>query len=285
LPENHHNPENGIINISDQAIDDEADSRQGMSLGDHINELRFRLIRVILAVSAVFVFCMIFYKSVWKWALYPREVTAQILDKKPEDVVPLQFLTPWDGLSSVAGLSIKLALLVALPIILAEIWLFVIPGLRHSEKRALGFILSAGSVLSITGALIAFFYAAPVGLAFLTEFNHSLEGTVTTFTAKSYFGFISMACLGFALAFETPLVMMALTWTGLITPQSISKYWRHSVLAISIIGALFTPPDPATMLMLAGCLLVLYFLGYLLSRAVYNKNKKIDGELSEIGEE
>ena len=88
-----------------------------------------------------------------------------------------------------------------------------------------------------------------------------------------------MACLGFGVAFETPLVMMALAKVGLITPAGIIKYWRHAMLAMVVLGAILTPPDPFTQILLASILVVLFFIGYLLACWVSPGYGKQDSEM------
>jgi sec-independent protein translocase protein TatC len=89
-----------------------------------------------------------------------------------------------------------------------------------------------------------------------------------------YFGFLTMACFGFGVCFETPLVMLALAWAGLITPEGVIKYWRHAVLTMVVLGAVFTPPDPVTQIMLASMMAGLFFLGYWLMKLVVNRKEE-----------
>lgn len=257
-----------------------------LSLGEHLDELRARLIRVALAVGLAFILCFAFYQTLWDIAMLPRINAAQMLDMPADKAFPLQFLRPVEGLGEAAGLAIKCALALALPVVFIELWFFISPGLRGSERRAMLIVISGGTVLFFCGVLLAFFIAAPLGLRFLTEFNQTLEGTVQQWTVEGYMGFIAMVCLGFGACFELPLVMAALAWVGLITPAGIARYWRHAVLGIAVIGAAFTPPDPFTMLLLSGCLLALFGLGYLLAVVVSRKeNPEIGAESCEEGGE
>jgi sec-independent protein translocase protein TatC len=174
-----------------------------------------------------------------------------------------------EGLASAFDLSLKTALTAALPVILSQLWLFVSPGLTAREKRVATGIAIAGSGLFFLGTALAFWYAAPLGLCYLAQFDRTLAETVTQWRVDTYLNFIFMACASFGAGFELPLAMSALAWCGLISPEQIGRYWRHALLALLIFAAVFTPPDPYTMLMLGGCLTALYGLGYGLARLVY----------------
>lgn len=130
-------------------------------------------------------------------------------------------------------------------------------------------ILTFGTGMFFLGVAIAFFHAVPLGLQFLVRFNQTLPGATTMYTMQEYTSFVTMACLGFGVAFETPLVMMALARVRLIHPRGILRAWKHVILGALVAGAVLTPPDPVTQLLLAGILLLLFMLGYGLAWWVY----------------
>lgn len=246
------------------------------SVGDHLDELRMRLLRVVIVVGAIFILCFAFYNRLWDLAMLPRIWAAQMLGGEADMLFPLQGFGPLSGLTLVAGLAVKCALMLSLPIILIELWFFIMPGLKRSERIALSLILSFGSLLFLTGAVVAFRFCAPIGIRFLSSFNRTLPGLIDQWMIADYMSFVLMICLGFGLCFELPLVLAALTWAGLITPAGVRQYWRHILMTIVIAGAVFTPPDPFTMAILSGCLLILFVLGYLLSVFLYNRRKVED---------
>ncbi|MDR0868799.1 MAG: twin-arginine translocase subunit TatC [Planctomycetota bacterium] len=240
-----------------------------MPFGEHLEELRSRLFVIVLTTGAVFALCMFFYRDLWQLAMFPRERAARWLGGTAAELFPLQFMRPTEGLSSAFDLALKIAVGLTLPIILTQLWLFVAPGLTPREKRAVKWTAVAGSGLFLLGAALAFLYAAPLGLSWLAHFDRTLSATVTQWRVDAYLDFIFMACLGFGLGFELPLAMAALAWTGLLPPEKIGRYWRQTLFALLIVAALFTPPDPYTMLLLATCLTALYGAGYWLARLVY----------------
>lgn len=255
-----------------------------MGMGEHLAELRIRLLRVSIVVGLVFIIGIVFYRSLWQLALYPLEKASAIAGIPLNEFVNLQLVSPMEGIVAVATLSLKLAVAIAFPLIAYEIWQFVMPGLYKQEKKLIGLILSAGALLFFAGVGVAFFIASPVGIHFLLAFDKTLLGVHSLYRVDEYIGFISNACFGFGICFETPLVMLALAWAGLISPEGIKKYWRHTLLAIAVLGALFTPPDPYTMIALSGCMAILYLGGYWLAKLVY-KNDAESAEASDIGED
>lgn len=238
------------------------DDAKSMPLSGHLEELRARLLTVVLATGAVFVICMVFYRDIWQLAMLPRERAAAWLGQDADKLFPLQFMRPLEGLSSAVGIALKAAVGLTFPIIVHQIWLFVAPALTPREKRLLALTCGGGSVLFFAGAALAFLYAAPTGLSYLTQFDATLTATMTQWRVDAYLDFVFMTCLGFGLGFELPLVMAGMAAVGLVTPAGIVGHWRQAVFAMLVCGALFTPPDPYTMVFLSACLVALFWLGY-----------------------
>ena len=203
------------------------EDNKSMPLSGHIEELRSRLLLLVLVTGAVFVVCMVFYREIWGIAMLPRERAAAWLHQSADKLFPLQFMRPLEGLSSALGVALKAALGITLPVILSQIWLFVAPALTPREKKAFRWVAGGGSILFFLGAFLAFYYAVPTGLSFLAEFDRTLSETITQWRVDAYLDFVFMSCLGFGLGFELPLVMAGLTAVRLISPESIGRYWRQ----------------------------------------------------------
>ncbi len=257
------------------------------SLGEHIEELRKHLIRIVIVLSLIFIASACFYKDLWQIAMLPRESAAELMGSTSAANFPLQLIGPAEGISIVAGLCFKIALGISLPYIFFEGWRFVSPGLRAEERRIIKWILCAGSILFFLGVLAAFYIAIPTGLKFLISFDSTLSGTITEWRVDNYFSLLTMICFGFGICFETPLIMLSLTIAGILTPSRILKYWRHAAIIICILSAFFTPPDPLTMIVLAASMLLLFFLGFFLSTLAYKHYAKKEAKYVEdnLGED
>lgn len=261
-------PARAPVTQPDPGVEDEPDLPR-LTLGEHLEDLRASLLRVVLGVGVVAVAVAVFYRVAWAWVMIPRTRAAAWLGQPADEAIPILMTRPFEGLAIVAGLMLKIGLIGASPVVMLEVWRFVSPGLRRAERRAILPILTFGTGMFFLGVAIAFFYAVPLGLQFLVRFNQTLPGTTTMYTMEEYTSFVTMACLGFGVAFETPLVMMALARVRLIQPAGILRAWKHVILGALVAGAVLTPPDPVTQLLLAGILLLLFLLGYGLARWVY----------------
>ncbi len=253
------------VRSCDGADEDRVDAKR-MSLGDHLAELRQRLIVSLLAFGAVFLLGMVLYPWLWEAVRLPL-AWAPAVDGRPlPEIVQFQWPGPLEGFLTILKIDVLFTIVMTFPFLAYQVWLFVVPGLTRQERRALRAILSVGSLLFFLGVFVAFRYATGLGMRFLVEFNQSLAGSSDQWRGDYYLGFLTMVCLGFGIGFETPLVMLALARVGLITPESILHYWRHALLGMVVLGAIFTPPDPFTQILLALIMTCLFFLGYLLAR-------------------
>ncbi|MCX7935430.1 MAG: twin-arginine translocase subunit TatC, partial [Planctomycetota bacterium] len=194
----------------------------------------------------------------------PLSYAAQSLGRAPEDLVPFQWLAPLDGICALARVDLILAGLITLPLFLYEAWCFLAPGLTPRERFVARAAFTAGAGLFVLGAAAAFFWGAPLALRWLLDFNRSLAGSVNHWTLDGYLAFLGLLMVGFGLAFEMPLLMYILGRLGLLDALRLQRYWRQAALALLVIAAVFTPPEPVGMLILAALLLGLYGLGYLL---------------------
>ncbi len=244
-----------------------SDPRSGgaeRGMGAHLEELRRRLILSLAVFAPCFALGLYLYQTLWSVVILP-------LSRAAPHLARFQALGPSDGLIMAMRIAFAFALLLSLPVWAGQIWCFVAPGLTEREKRCLHLALGSGLALFAAGAAIAYFAGVPLALEFLLPFNQSLSGWENAFTGADYVNFIVTCCAGFGLAFELPLVMLALGWFGLLTPEALRAYWRPIILAVFILAALFTPPDPFTQIMLALPLLGLFGIGYVLVCRVHGK--------------
>lgn len=235
-------------------------------IGSHLDELRKRLIISLSVFAPLFILGMILYKELWRIVILP-------LNQSTSHLLRFQALGPSDGLVMSMRIAFAFALFLSLPVWLSQIWAFVAPGLAPNEKRWMYLAFGSGGVLFVVGVLIAYFLGVPYALDFLLPFNQSLDGWDNSFTGSDYVDFVITCCAGFGAAFELPLVMLALGWFGILTPEAIREWWRVVVLAVFVLAALLTPPDPFTQLLLALPMLVLFLIGYYLVKWANRHNR------------
>ncbi|MCD8138606.1 MAG: twin-arginine translocase subunit TatC [Planctomycetaceae bacterium] len=244
------------------AEDRPEEDEPGRGMGSHLEELRRRLIISLAVFVPLFVVGVVLYQRLWDMIIFPLERAAPHL-------LRFQALGPSDGLVMAMRIAFAFALFLSLPVWLSQLWNFVAPGLTARERRWLYLSLGSGTLLFLLGASLAYFIGIPLALEFLLPFNQSLAGWENAFTGIGYVDFVITCCAGFGLAFELPLVMLALGVAGVLTPEGLRQWWRAVLLLIFVAAAMMTPPDPFTQLMLALPMLTLFGLGYMLVKWVH----------------
>lgn len=228
-----------------------------MTFLQHLDELRVVLQRSVLACLA---------GALGGWWLAPR-VLEDIIHRTVGHVV---VLSPLDPLNERIKLSMVLGLTIALPIIFHQIWSFVVPGLFRRERRMILPMVMASLLLFAIGAAAAYFYVAPLVVNVLAGFmTPSMQAQIRISDLLGFFYSLALAC---GVVFQLPLVTMALTAMGLVTPGFLLRQWRYAMVIIFILTAVITPGDIVTaQLIMAGPMVVLYFLSVGLSWTVARK--------------
>ena len=215
-----------------------------LSLTGHLEELRYRLLLAIITVAVCFA------------ALYPFSETLLMLAHLPIQDEQLYMLSPAEAFVVHLKLAIFGAIVLAVPMLLYQLWAFVAPGLYPNEKQyALPFVLIATGFFML-GGLFAFFVMLPFALKFLIGFGGSLIQPMISVT--NYVSFVTMTMLVFGVVFELPVILVFLAKMGIVTPAHLHSFRRYAIVGAFIIGAILTPPDVVSQVMLAGPLLVLY---------------------------
>jgi len=234
---------------------------------DHLEELRWRIIyslgSALVAVGIGF------------WVTLHFDLVG-LLAKPITDILPnhaLVFTHPSDKFSITLNTAMTCGLVLAAPVILYQLWLFLAPALHPHEKRVGLGVLFAGLVLFIAGAALAYIVVIPLALPWLLDFGTTTM--VPLITAEEYFGFVFAMVLTFGVSFELPIVILALSALGIVTPQFLSRYRRHAVVIIVIIGAFLTPGDLIwTTIALAVPLYLLYELSVAASYVIYKRKQR-----------
>jgi len=244
---------------------------------DHLEELRWR---IIYSLGSAIV-CV----GVGFWVTLHFDLVG-LLAKPIIDLVPshtLFYTHPSDKFSITLNTAMTCGIVLAAPVILYQAWIFLAPALRPHEKRVGLGVLFAGLVLFISGAALAYIVVIPLALPWLLDFGTaSMQPLIT---AEEYFGFVFAMVLTFGVSFELPIVVLALAALGIVTPQFLSKYRRHAIVLIVIIGAFLTPGDLVwTTIALSVPLYMLYELSVAAAYVIYKRKQrrlaKLDAEPS-----
>ncbi|MBI0579903.1 twin-arginine translocase subunit TatC [Neobacillus cucumis] len=222
----------------------------------HLEELRSRIIKTLVAFVFFLIVSFCFVKEIYLWLVQDMDRKLAILG--PSDIL-------WIYMVIAAVISIALTI----PVAAYQTWRFVSPALKQEEKRVTLRFIPGLFLLFLLGISFGYFVLFPMVLKFLT----SLSGGqfVTMFTAEKYFRFMINLILPFGFLFEMPLVVMFLTKLGILNPKRLAKARKVSYLALIVIAVVITPPDFLSDFLVTIPLLVLYELSITLSRVVYRK--------------
>jgi sec-independent protein translocase protein TatC len=234
---------------------------------DHLEELRWRiiwsLIALVIAVGAAFAALM----RVDVIGLLEKPISPYLHGGK------LVYTHPGDPFSIVLNAAVVLGVIIALPIILYQIWAFVSPALHRHEKRILVPLFFFATVLFLAGVALAFFVVLPLAVSWLMGFQ--TQALSPMITASEYFSFATSMTLAFGLCFELPIVILALAMLGIVTPQLLNRYRRHALVICAIAGAFLTPGDLVwTTMAMAIPLYLLFELSVALTYVVYRRRVK-----------
>jgi sec-independent protein translocase protein TatC len=234
---------------------------------DHLEELRWR---IIYALSAVLVGVGLGF------FLASRFDVIGFLAKPVLPLVPehrLVYTHPSEGFTIILDCAVTFGLVLASPIIIYQIWAFLAPALHRHEKRIGIAVLFSGVLLFVAGAALAYIVVVPLALPWL--FNFAGPSLVPLITAEDYFNFLMAMVLTFGISFELPIVICALAALNIVTPKILTKYRRHALVLIIIIGAFLTPGDMVwTTVALAVPLYALYELSVLGAAVIYRRKQK-----------
>jgi sec-independent protein translocase protein TatC len=229
------------------------------SLISHLVELRDRLLRAILAVVAVFICLFPWAKDLY--ALLARP----LLESLPQggqmiatDVVGV-FLVPMK-------VSLLVAFVIALPYVLYQAWAFVAPGLYSHEKRLVLPLVAASSVLFLVGMAFAYFVVFPVIFKFMASV--APEGVAWMTDIEKYLSFVLTTFVAFGVTFEVPVVVIILVRMRIVSVAKLREIRPYVIVGAFIVGAIFTPPDVLSQLMLAVPLCILYEVGIILASMI-----------------
>jgi sec-independent protein translocase protein TatC len=239
-----------------------------MSFIAHLEELRTRLIKIIVALCIGFVLCYYVSDELFKFAITPLKT---YLPKNGALIlVKLQ-----EGFVTYLKLSFISSLFLTSPFSFYQIWLFIAPGLYKHEKRYVMPFVFLASLFFVGGAAFCYYIVMPVGISYFLTF--AAEYANPNISVQSYLNLVMTFVFTFGVIFELPLIMVTLYKIGLVDIKFLNKNRKYAILVIFIVAAILTPPDVVSQFMMAIPLLALYELSiiliWLLSRTGKKKTK------------
>jgi len=267
---------------------DQIDDEREMSFLDHLEELRWHIIRILIAV-VVFTIIAFVSKSIVIdmllmgpsrtdfWTYKQLCLLADWL-KSPAlciDTLPFELVSRKLSSQFMTHISVSFAcgLIVAFPYAFWEIWRFIKPGLYSKERKASRGATFFVSLLFSLGVLFGYFVIAPISVRFFSTYV-VYAPLQNLFDLSSYISLGTMIVLGSGLLFQLPVVVYFLTKAGIIGSTTLRKYRKHSIIVILVIGAMITPPDPFSQVLIAVPLLLLYQMSIAIARRIERREAK-----------
>ena len=233
---------NSIISAEE---DDGGEEEGSMTVVEHLDELRFRLIRSIAYITVSFFIALFFAKDI------------MVFLQKPAGDITFQALSIEEPVMVFFKVSFYTGMIIASPLVLWEVSQFVAPGLTEREKKVVAPALIGGPILFVLGSSFAYFLLLPPMLHFFQAFG---EGVIPINQRLDfYMSLVSSVLLYMGLCFQLPIVLFALSLTGLVTSDHLIKIWRYAVVGAAVVAAVITPdPTAVSMLLVTGALIGLY---------------------------
>lgn len=238
-----------------------------MPLIEHLLELRNRLLKMVLAVIICFAFIYPFANELYLWVSEPLRSLLPIGQTMIATDVTSPFFAP-------LKLALVLAVFVAIPVVLYQLWSFIAPGLYAHEKRLAFPLLFTSIVLFYLGAAFAYFVVFPLVFGFFTAIGP--EGIVELPDISSYLNFVLKMFFAFGVAFEIPIATILLILSGATTPADLAAKRPYIVVGCFVIGMLLTPPDIISQTLLALPMWLLFELGILFGRIAQRNKAELD---------
>lgn len=234
----------------------EEDPTEKMSFFDHLGELRRRILYSVLAIAAGFGVGFYYAEPAFRFLSEPMMQAFRAAGLGERQMI---FTSPLGALRLYISVGLYLGVVLALPVILHQVWLFVAPGLYRNERRAAMSFLFSAVLLFLAGTAFGYYIVLPVTLEFLI----GLQGPFTAMISiNEYFDLALLVLLGLGVVFQLPILIFILSLFGIVTPRFLWRNFRYAVLAIAILAAVVTPTtDIITMSVFMGPMLVLYLLG------------------------
>lgn len=255
-----------------------------MSFLDHLEELRWCIIRSLIAIVVVAIVAYVLEDLVFKYLIFaPKNksfVTYQLFcslgeqfcfDPPSFEIVPRemgeQFFTS-------LKVSFWIGLVVAFPYVFYQFWQFISPGLYSNERKATRGVVLICSALFLLGVTFGYIVMSPFAIRFLAGYSVGVDVTNST-SLSSYVGYLTMFTIPTGIVFELPILIYFLSKIGLVTPAFLKTYRKHAFVIILILAAVITPPDVVTQFMIGVPVFLLYEISIIISARVTKAQEKV----------
>jgi len=260
--------------------------REGrMTFTAHLGELRTRMIRSMIAVVVGFIACYVFSENLIEaisYPLKPLQGEKQVQESEDGEILTEYDDVIWITLNPLEPILVRLkiaafgGLFFAFPYVLYQGCAFIFPGLTVRERRAVKMLLSGCTFLALGGSAVAYWGVFPLILPYLIQF--APDFVEVQLRLNETISLILKGIMGFAIAFQFPMVVVVLVYLGILTPETLKVYRKHAIICLFVVGALLTPPDPISLVLMAMPLVLLYEISIWLSYIVVRRKKKREEE-------
>lgn len=245
-----------------------------MTMVEHLSELRVRLVKSVLAVAAATTVTLLFYEPILRFLTKPYRKVCTTHPKFNCNGT-LFTLGPLDGLSARVRIAGYCGLIVALPVILWQLWRFVAPGLASRERRyAVSFLVSSVALFS-AGCYLAY-WTLDKALEFLIAWSGT--DVSQAFQIGKYVNLVLLMALAFGIGFLSPVFIVFIQLVGIVEPRTLVRQWRYAIMIIFVVAAVITPSgDPFSLLLLAVPMSILYVIAVLVGWLVLRRRRVVAG--------
>jgi sec-independent protein translocase protein TatC len=235
-----------------------------MGIVDHLGEIRKRLFTIIIVF---FIFTLISFN-------YADDLVNMLIENSQNLGYSLVYLAPGELFSQYIKVSLVIGIAFSSPIILFQVWAFIRPGLKKGEKVVVFLSLFSGLICFLIGAAFAYMIAVPLMLNFFMTVDQN-QIVLPTISIQNYINFIMSTLITFGLVFEMPVITVLLSQLGLVKAEWLVKSRKVVIVLLFLIGAIITPPEVVSQVLVALPMLVLFEISVLLSKLIgRNKRKK-----------
>jgi sec-independent protein translocase protein TatC len=240
----------------------------GQTILEHINDLRIYLTRALIGLVVATILSFSVAQQVLEFLIEPY---GELLD----------VISPTEGIETYFKVALVCGVVLSMPWILFQVWRFISPGLKKSEKKYVYIFVPSAFLLFLTGVSFAWFVLLPAAINFLSTFMSDIFES--RWISREYISFATTFLIWLGVSFEMPLIVYFLARFGIVGPTTLREQWRFAIVGIAVLAAVITPSiDPLTMLLTMVPLLILYGVSILLAslgQRQFSKTVALDEEL------